>query len=35
VLAVAAGFGLAEPAIMAVALVLIALNIAQSRGDGG
>ena len=34
-LAVAAAFGLAEPAIMLAALALIALNAAQSRAKGG
>jgi hypothetical protein len=33
--AVAAGFGLAEPAIMLLSLALIALNIAQSRAKSG
>jgi hypothetical protein len=34
-LAIAAAFGLAEPAIMFVALALIALNLAQSRASRG
>ena len=34
-LAVAAAFGLAEPAIMLAALALVALNAAQSRAKGG
>jgi hypothetical protein len=34
-LAIAAAFGLAEPAIMLVALALIALNLAQSRASRG
>ena len=35
VFAIAAAFGLAEPAIMLVALALIALNLAQSRASRG
>ena len=34
-LAVAAGFGMAEPAIMLVSLALLALNLAQSRAKSG
>ena len=35
VLAVAAGFGLAEPAVMLLSLALIALGVAQSRAKSG